>query len=438
MRAHLLALALAFALLAAAGCSSSGDSPASAPIVAADAAGQRDGCGVGNLADAGDANAGASDARADREADALPPAMRPVFPKEVSGGGTVMTSPRIVPITYDGDPFRQNIETFIPKLGASKFWHDVTAEYGVGPAVSGRPVHLSGPAPTTIDDTAVKQWITSVLDGTHPEFDPLNDETMYAIYYPPGTTYTLGGWTGCVEFGASDNLATMPDGRPVSYIVLPRCPAAQGLDQWNLLSDYSSHEFYEEATDPRKDAWATVDAPHMAWALTPPFSEIGDMCVADAAQFIVPADIGSTVQRAWSNAAASAGHNPCVPAPDATPYFVATPVMPDVVPISSTLEQWSGTTQGVHVPVGQARTIEVDLWSDAPVPPWRVRAYDLAYLQGGAPELSLSLDRAQGQSGDRLQLTITALKAGTDGGSRFVVYSDDGVHDGFWFGYVAN
>lgn len=431
VRASLLAFAM---LPAAAGCSSADTAATNPPVTTADAASPLDGGDAGVHLDAGEPR----DATGDRQVDAPPTATRPTFPQEVNGGGTVMTSPRIVPITYDGDPFRQQIEDFVTKLGASLFWHEVTAEYGVGPAVSGTPVHLAGPAPATIDDTAVKQWITSMLDGTHPEFDPLTNDTMYAIYYPSGTTYTLAGLTGCDQFGASDNVATMPDGRLVSYIALPRCPAAQGLDAWNTLSDYSSHEFYEEATDPRKDAWVTVDGAHMAWSLTPPFSEIGDMCIADLAQFLVPPDIGSTVQRAWSNAAAAAGHNPCVPVPDATPYFVATPVLPDTVPISSSLEQWSGMTQGVHLPVGQTRTIEVDLWSEAPVPPWRVRAYDLASVEGGAPELSLSLDRAQGQSGDRLQLTITALKAGTDGGSRFLLYSDDGVHDGFWFGYVAN
>jgi hypothetical protein len=349
-----------------------------------------------------------------------------------------MASPRIVPITYDGDSLRSSIESFVTKLGASTFWQAVTAEYGVGPAVSGRPVHLAGPAPAMIDDVAVKQWITSMLDGTHPEFDPLDANTMYAIYYPPGTTYTLDGWTGCKEFGASDNLAKMPDGRLVSYIVLPRCPAVAPLDEWNTLSSFSSHEFYEEATDPTKTGWATVDDAHMPWSLTPPFSEIGDICIADLTKTIVPPDIGSAVQRAWSNAAAAAGHDPCVPAPSSTPYFVAVPVLPDDVPISFAKFGYQGTTKGVHVPVGQTRTIEVDLWSDGPAPPWRVRAYDLAYAEGGPQELALTLDRSSGQSGDRLELTITARAAGADGGSRFLVYSDDGVHDAFWFGYVAN
>ncbi len=349
-----------------------------------------------------------------------------------------MTSPRIVPITYDGDPFRDSIESFIPALGGSTFWASVTSEYGVGPAVMGDPVHLPAPAPTTIDDADLKTWITSMLDGTHPEFDPLDANTMYAIYFPPGTTYTLDGWTGCQQFGASDNVAQMPDGRYVSYIALPRCPAALGLDAWNTLSAYSSHEFYEEATDPQKTAYGTVDNDHMPFSLTPPFSEIGDMCIADLSQFITPTDIGSAVQRAWSNKAAAAGHNPCVPALDSTPYFVAVPKLPDDVPIGFAKFGWSGTTKGVKIPIGQTRTIEVALWSEAPMPAWQVQAFDLAAAEGGTPELELSLDRASGQSGDTLHLAIKALAKDPEGGSRFLVYSDDGVHSAFWFGYVTN
>jgi hypothetical protein len=164
------------------------------------------------------------------------------------------------------------------------------------------------------------------------------------------------------------------------------------------------------------------------------------MCIADPTTYIVPPDLGSAVQRAWSNAAAAAGKNPCVPAPDGVPYFNAAPVLEDEVPIGSTMWDagWSGTTKGARVRVGESKTIEVDLFSDAPVAPWRVRAFDLAYIQGKDAELEVSLDREQGQNGDKLTLTIHALRAGADGGSRFLLVSDDRAHGAFWIGYVAN
>jgi hypothetical protein len=371
------------------------------------------------------------------------PAPHPAAPREINGGGAVLAHPRIVPITYDVDPYRAQIEDFVGKIGRSAFWSAVTSEYGVGPATMGRPVHLAERAPAAIDDVDLKAWLAQKLDGTHPEFDPPDDQTMYVVYFPQGTTYTLFGWTGCREFGASDNVLTLPSGRAVPYIAMPRCPALDGLDVWNTISAMTSHELYEEASDPFKSAVVTVDDDHMAWSLTPPFSEIGDMCIADPTQFVVPADIGSAVQRGWSNAAAAAGKNPCVPAPEGVVYFNAAPVLTDDVTISEPAADagpppWTGTTKGVKIAAGETRTIEVDLFSDAPVAPWRVRAFNLASDATGAPDLELTLDRDHGQNGDKLALTIHAAHAGAGGGSRFVLISDDGRHGAFWFGYVGN
>jgi hypothetical protein len=149
------------------------------------------------------------------------------------------------------------------------------------------------------------------------------------------------------------------------------------------------------------------------------------------------------VQRAWSNAAAAAGKNPCVPAPDGVVYFNAAPVLPDDVAISELAADagpgsWNGTTKGVKIPVGGTRTIAVDLFSDAPVAPWRVRAFDLAGSTTGTPDLELTLDRDHGENGDDLRLIIHVLRAGAGGGSRFLLISDDGRHGAFWFGYVGN
>jgi hypothetical protein len=299
----------------------------------------------------------------------------------------------------------------------------------------GRPVHLAQAAPVAIDDLQVKAWIGAMLDGTHPEFDPPDDQTMYVLYYPAGTTYTLGDWTGCNQFGASDNLTQLPSGRLVPYIVIPRCPPLPGLDEWNSLTAVTSHELYEEATDPEKTAFVTVDDAHMAWSLTPPFSEIGDMCIADPAQYVVPTDLGAAVQRAWSNAAARAGKNPCVPAP-AGPYFNAAPVLVEDLPIS--FRGYREITKGVRVPVGTARTVEVDLFSEAPVPAWHVSAYDQATLGGLPSELTLTLNHDSGRDGDQLTLTISRLANGDGEGSRFVVYSDDGQRGAFFFGFAGN
>jgi len=150
----------------------------------------------------------------------------------------------------------------------------------------------------------------------------------------------------------------------------------------------------------------------------------------------VPDDLGFTVQRAWSNAAAAAGKNPCVPAPSGSPYFNVLPVFTENVAIQS--PGWSSSTKGVHVPVGESRTVDLALFSDRATKEWEVFAYDLAAERGGEPELELRLNRGTGQNGDVLHLTVKALRAGEDGGSRFILFSKLGSDVSFSYGYVAN
>jgi hypothetical protein len=150
----------------------------------------------------------------------------------------------------------------------------------------------------------------------------------------------------------------------------------------------------------------------------------------------VPSDLPYTVQRAWSNAAARAGKNPCVPAP-ATPYFAAVPVFDGLVPIAYDKFKWSGQTRGVQIPVGQSKTIDVALFSDAPADAWKVLAYDLSALEGNPPNLALHLDRASGKNGDVLRLTITPLHETPEGGARFLLYSIRGTEGSFSIGWVG-
>ena len=75
--------------------------------------------------------------------------------------------------------------------------------------------------PVKIDDADLKKWLEDKLDGTHAEWDAPDADTMYVIYFPATTTYTLDAWTGCVEFGASDNMLVTKDGRCTPTISPP-------------------------------------------------------------------------------------------------------------------------------------------------------------------------------------------------------------------------
>ncbi|HEX7602618.1 MAG TPA: hypothetical protein VF316_13470, partial [Polyangiaceae bacterium] len=93
----------------------------------------------------------------------------------------------------------------------------------------------------------------------------------------------------------------------------------------------------------------------------------------------------------------------------------------------------------VQVPVGQSKTIDVQLFSDGPTDDWTVQAVDSTYVSGGAAELSFSWDKQLGNNGDVLKLTITRVKNGQYAGSEFIIYSQKGPKVAqMWFGFVAN
>jgi hypothetical protein len=195
----------------------------------------------------------------------------------------------------------------------------------------------------------------------------------------------------------------------VAYVAMPRCatfPAGTGglvLAGLDPVTAGASHELIEAATDPFADldpAFATVDADHIAWAVALGGGEVGDLCAGDSASFVKFPELPYVVQRSWSNAAAAAGHDPCVPTVTKDPYFAAAPVPVDTVAGPGV------STTGVLVAPGTPRTIDLDLFSDGPLAgPMTVQARE---VRPGMSNLSFQLDRAAGENGDTLHLTISA------------------------------
>jgi len=107
-------------------------------------------------------------------------------------------------------------------------------------------------------------------------------------------------------------------------------------------------------------------------------------------------------------------------------------VLPDTITVVA-LGQ-SVHTQGVKLSAGQSKTIELDLYSDAPTAPWTVSALDVtSAFFGGQTALSFSFDKNTGQNGDKLMLTIQSLM-NVQGGALFWIESDLGTGaDGGFF-----
>src|SRR5262249_20033689 len=156
----------------------------------------------------------------------------PSMPELPKHTGKVLHDASIVTVTFAGDTYASNLESFGDAIGQTEWWKAVNDEYGVGPATGGGHVSIVDPAPDQITDTEIRKWTADkVTDGTLPV---PTDQTIFALYYPSTTTITLdigGSGTSCFDFGAYHYFApvTTADGKiNVPYAVMPRCPG--GLD----------------------------------------------------------------------------------------------------------------------------------------------------------------------------------------------------------------
>jgi hypothetical protein len=311
-----------------------------------------------------------------------------------------------------------------------------TAEYGVGVATSSPPIMLTEKAPAMTDDSGIQTWLATKL-GVDPAWPAPDANNVYVLFYPTGTTITQGNGQSCVTFGGyhAETMAGVP------YAVIPRClqfgPTLMGID---AVTSTTSHELAEAATDPHPfadPAFDLVDQTHHYWAkvLLP---ELGDMCAQFDQVFTKFPNFPYTVQRIWSNKSVKAGHDPCQPTLPNWTYFNAPPELPDSITVSS----YGGTyvEKAVKIAVGKSRTIVLDLYSDGPMPkPWKVIPQDeTAAFMGGTPLLKFSQDKQTGLNGEKINLTITVVKAGSNGTEPFFIQSTDGTVVNMWLGLVSS
>jgi hypothetical protein len=458
-----LASSLAGAVFAV-GCSSSSSNPSSP---SGDDAG---GTGSDAASNPGD-DANTSDAI---EAGAQFPAFTPAdVPQVANFGGPVMAAPKIVPIFFASDDATtvSSIKDFVSKFGATQYWSKLS-EYGVGAATGEAPIDLTAAdsPPASWDDSQIQAFLSSKLSAHDPAFRTPDPNTIYAFFTPPGVTVTMGAAAGspgdggvsdagagdagfgggvsssCTDFGGYHNNIVF-NNNPVAYAVVPRCTMfgtlLSGLD---AITGPASHELGEAATDPfpsSAPAYASVDRPHSYWSRLLGGGEVGDMCAQNPQSFTKFSELPYTVQRLWSNKAAMAGSDPCLPVPSSEVYFNAFPVTKDTI----TVTQGGQTVmiKGVHIAVGASASVEVDLFSSGPVGPWTVEALASDQLASGATTsqyLGFSFDKTTGQNGDKLTLTINVKAAGRGNREPFLIVSKIGAKPNeqvnFWAGEVGN
>lgn len=395
--------------------------------------------GDGGAADGASGDAGAADAASDGPFET---AAHGPLPQVADLGGTILNTPKVQLIAYAADPVASDIDKMATELTQTSTWSEQTSEYGVGPLTKLPTIQITGTPPTMLDDnsgnpTPFQQTLIDNLSGAKPAWGAPDPSTIYTFLLPQGTDINSGG--SCCSAFLGYHWQVTVGSTNVSYAVVCDCPASPPLTQLQGVTTTVNHELVEAATDPlvsSSPAYAQADDADAIWTIFTG-GEIADMCEYNADANYTPSASTYMVQRTWSNAAAKAGKNPCVPVPNSGPFFDSVPVLTDKV----TLNYGTAvTTTGVRIPVGSSKTIDVQLFSEAPTAgPWTVTAYDLNGYLGQTANTTVSLDNTHGSNGDVLHLTIKVLsKDPNTGGEGFVLVSDLNGQENISVGAIGN
>ncbi len=332
------------------------------------------------------------------------------LPQVPNAGGTILAHPRIVPITYDDDPYRDTMEAHLRWLVGSDWLRTVGAEYGVGEGSVLGVLHRAGNAPDRITSPQIAAAIAAgINDGTLPMGpDGTLADVLYIAYYPAHTTIVEPGVGGtvmsCVNDGGYHSESVARAGR-FAYAVIPTCPvpvAFASLTQVEVRENAVSHEIIEAATDAlpaTAPAWTIPRDSDSPW--TRIGGEVGDLC---ALTLHVVRDQGFIAQRVFSNAAAALGdRDPCIPA-DPAHIFTTVSVTPDAIQV---------------VDPGSTVTFTLRGWTTALATPFTVATY-----ASGSFMPVLALDRTALDNGGTATLRVTVpATAPAHGSATVYVYA---------------
>jgi hypothetical protein len=352
------------------------------------------------------------------------PAFKPDIAQITNHGGPLLTSAKIVTVTWTVDPNEGALEDFGDKLGASSYWKTVVGEYGVGPATSGPANHvrISTAPPATIETKALETWlvaqVTDPATSGWPAWDPA---TLYVVYVPTATKLTSVGVDTCSLYKSlhADVEATSAN-QDITYVVIDEnCNGSRAV--LDAATDSASHEISEDVTNPHPFSAPAVigfDPTHLAWSMVAGTldDEIGDTCESFADAFFAgPADLPYSLQRMWSNASAAAGHSPCAPQ-STEPYFNVTPLAMETVSVLVGATPTAVTALGYQIPVGSSKAFDVGYYSDAPTGYWDVAAVEGNGLKPATTSLlTIGLAKGVGLNGDKDTVTVAVNSAPSAG-----------------------
>jgi hypothetical protein len=340
------------------------------------------------------------------------------LPRVVYLGGPFLRHPRIVTITFAGDDRRLawRLARFGDTVTRSRWWRLATRDYCtdgegcIGAGRRGRHVRLHQSPPAKIGDIQVGRLLARAAAAGH--LGPLDPETLLLVYLPKQTRLADAFVPRyCGDGPRALHRALRLERVTLAYAVMPRCGGEA------TLTASASHEIVEATTNPDPAMPGFAFAQESAnLGFTASGVEPVDPCSALDPDRHVRLGEGFAVQRAWSNRAASLGHDPCVPAPSARPYVA-------LVPRQATVRLTRRGEQAI---------ITLDARADRHVGAWSVSALDLTGRRERKRHVDASLDRPTVAAGTTARLVVTMRKRHPRGVSVVGIVSTLRGHSHMW------
>jgi hypothetical protein len=326
------------------------------------------------------------------------PASHADFPQIPDNGGSSIASPELVTVTFQSQSAA--LHSFGDFVVGSQWLTTVGADYGVGTGSHLAAVTLGFAAPAHATENEIGQLLIDVVrDGGLPP-PALPDGgghpmVVYMVQFPMESSVTFGGGPVCGSVGDGTSIggfhwSASGDQLRFPFAVIPTCPGETGEE----MTEAASHELIESATDPfPNNGWIISDGTS-PWFYLP--GEVGDLCNLE-----VTVEGTTTLQRIYSNSAASAGGSPCVPLPSSSYYGV------------------TASPSTATVGAGKSFVFALQAWSQASVTPWH-----LGWSELGDFDAAPVLGGTTVGNGDQASLTVTVpMGAGSGSHALILVYS---------------
>ena len=302
------------------------------------------------------------------------------LPQVTPHGGSVVAKSRLITVTFENYFFAPDVLAFAAWLPGTKWLSAWGGNYGIKSLTAGGSVVIpSAPPVTDLSNFDARPYLLSKI-GDHTLPKP-KDGDVFVLYMPGQTGCNIGGGHGQLKY----------PGVVAEFLILYDCSQSTKPNPSELatLESSMSHELAEAVTDD-----------YSAWYMDDPLvntvagGEIGDLCVFFTTTKQV-AKNAFTFQRIFSNRAALAGKNPCVPVPssDAIYYNVTTP---------QRVRRVSAST------ADRTYTFPITGWSTAARSPWGVSVHPQAGPSTFDAMATLSVTQISNGQTATLSMTVPA------------------------------